>query len=334
MNCFKCKKELLFEDSLLKDFVACPYCGAFFPKILEPIENGSIEAELKKLADEFGGLEIFSEENASRFAKSLAKLNSPFDVARDKLLVANIKKIPQRLYSVIEQTQNEKQQMADLCFDEMISFGLPQEFAKETIAWLTQVMRFSVNLERKPLIEKNYGTFTDPRDDQTYKTVKIGNQVWMAENLKYKIRGSCCYDGHFANCEKYGRLYTWDAAFDACLPGWHLPTKEEFETLLVNVGGIEFAGKMLKSKQGWDEDGNGIDKYGFNVLPAGYRGNVDYIDSGYSFDDAGMNAYFWSYTEDDEDYAYFLTLDCYSESARLEDYTDKEKAFSVRCIRD
>lgn len=149
----------------------------------------------------------------------------------------------------------------------------------------------------------------------------------MAENLKYKIGDSYCYDDNYANCEKYGRLYTWDAAFEACPEGWHLPTKEEFETLLVNVGGIETAGKMLKSKQGWDEDGNGIDKYGFNVLPAGSRNYDD------GFNGAGKSASFWSATEDGEYDAYLLGLDYDGEGAYLLDY-DVGAASSVRCIRD
>lgn len=148
----------------------------------------------------------------------------------------------------------------------------------------------------------------------------------MAENLKYKIGDSYCYDDNYANCEKYGRLYTWDAAFEACPEGWHLPTKEEFETLLVNVGGIETAGKMLKSKQGWDEDGNGIDKYGFNVLPAGGRDICGH------FVNAGKSAYFWSATGIDGIDAYSLDLDYSNEDANL-DSGLMDNAGSVRCLR-
>lgn len=286
MNCFKCKKELLFEESLLKDFVACPYCGAFFPKIVEPIENGSIEAELKKLADEFGGLEIFSEENASRFAKSLAKLNSPFDVARDKLLVANIKKIPQRLYSVIEQTQNEKQQMADLCFDEMISFGLPQEFAKETIAWLTQVMRFSVNLERKPLIKKNvvntkvtiqYENSSSNLSKKTfdYKSCTIGKQEWFAVNFDNTRGRTESYDdydneiGIWCTRKEYGRLYNWHEASKNVPEGWRLPTIEDFRDLVHHIQSLGYdSGTALKSTNQWHgESDQGLDLFGFCAYP-------------------------------------------------------------------
>ncbi|MBO5422168.1 MAG: fibrobacter succinogenes major paralogous domain-containing protein [Fibrobacteraceae bacterium] len=170
-------------------------------------------------------------------------------------------------------------------------------------------------------------TFTDSRDGQTYKYVKIGDQVWMAENLNYETANSYCYNDSTANCKKYGRLYTWETALNVCPSGWHLPTDEEFETLRSNVGGSDVAGKMLKSTTGWYDYGNGVDKYGFNVLPAGFRdfNGIFYL--------AGKSADFWSATEDGESSAYRLRSDYDVETARL-DYLNKAYATSVRCLRD
>ena len=126
------------------------------------------------------------------------------------------------------------------------------------------------------------GQLRDSRDGQTYRTVTIGNQTWMAQNLNYETEDSYCYDDKPANCATYGRLYVWEAALDACPSGWHLPSKEEFEVLLTAVGGIQDAednwhwndaGKKLKSVKGWyDENGksgNGSDVFGFSALSTG-----------------------------------------------------------------
>ena len=115
--------------------------------------------------------------------------------------------------------------------------------------------------------EKN--TLTDTRDGQTYRTVKIGDQVWMAENLNFETDSSYCYNDSAEYCAKYGRLYEWSAAMDACPSGWHLPDTAEWRTLLDAVGGDSIAGTMLKSTSGWNSDGNGTDDFGFTVLPAG-----------------------------------------------------------------
>jgi uncharacterized protein (TIGR02145 family) len=174
-------------------------------------------------------------------------------------------------------------------------------------------------------------SFTDSRNGQKYRTVKIGGKTWMAENLNYAMGQSWCYDNSEPHCEEYGRLYDWQTAKGACPKGWHLPTQGEWNSLLSAVGGSEFAGKKLKSTSGWNShkhgSGNGTDDYGFSALPGGYRY------SGGSCDDVGDYGYWWSASERDAGGAYYrrmyYDLDCVYESASYESY-----GFSVRCVKD
>ena len=207
-----------------------------------------------------------------------------------------------------------------------------------------------------------YGELVDVRDGQTYKTVKIGKQWWMAENLNYEVDSSFCYEDSAEYCEKYGRLYMWAAALgksesecgymtDCSLPsgniqgvcpnGWHLPSKDEFETLTsvgvrlvvgdLPIGGQLTAGWTLKSMFGWKEDGgesgNGMDYFGFSAFPAGGRFNNGY------YSRESEHALFWSSTEEDIYGAYYLGLffDSYSVSSI---WKEKKYAFSVRCVED
>jgi uncharacterized protein (TIGR02145 family) len=184
-----------------------------------------------------------------------------------------------------------------------------------------------------------YDTFTDPRDGNVYLTVKIGNQVWMAENLRCNIENSWCYDEDEANCQKYGRLYTWDAATKACPAGWHLPTREEWRELvravdpnaqldINNWDNANVSGKKLKSNNGWNGNGNGTDEYVFSALPGGDR----YTAYG-SFGYAGYIGNWWTSTEYGSDIAYYRYI-IYDKGFVSEYRCDKSYAFSVRCVKD
>jgi TolB-like protein len=89
------------------------------------------------------------------------------------------------------------------------------------------------------------GTFTDSRDKKTYKTVVIGGNRYMVENLNYKKGKSWCYGNNNSNCDKYGRLYDWKTAKTVCPAGFHLPSRQEWNNLVTAVGGKEVAGKKL-----------------------------------------------------------------------------------------
>jgi uncharacterized protein (TIGR02145 family) len=167
---------------------------------------------------------------------------------------------------------------------------------------------------------------TDSRDGKKYKTVKIGSQTWMAENLNYNASGSECYDNKTENCNKYGRLFDWKTAKTACPSGWHLPSDGEWTKLTEHVGS-KTAGKQLKAKSGWDSNGNGTDAHGFAALPGGYR----HTDG--SFGNAGYYGFWWSSSEDDASYAYFRYMYYDDDYAGWNGY-DKAGGFSVRCLQD
>lgn len=172
------------------------------------------------------------------------------------------------------------------------------------------------------------GVMTDKRDGQTYKTVKIGTQTWMAENLNYKVKESWCYYNIEDICSWYGRLYKWHIARNICPSGWHLPTKAEFEMLFDAVGGVKIAGKMLKSTIAWENDANGTDAFGFTALPAG----MNSPEEGYFFH--GQGALFWSSTEKSFKEACIMILRHEDGDLGILEYIDKIGSFSVRCVKD
>ena len=207
-----------------------------------------------------------------------------------------------------------------------------------------------------------YGSLTDERDGKAYKTVKIGEQVWMAENLNYAYlqptetmdSSSFCYKDNASNCDKFGRLYLWSAIIDStrlatdannpkdcgfqkecdlgkiqgiCPDGWHIPTNDEFKTLMAAVGGDSIACKMLKSTSGWSNYGSGTDPFGFTALP----GNIRFNDGTFNYENE--YAQFWSTREFSKLYGNTLYLFTNNKNAYIS-VTQKNYAVSLRCIKD
>ena len=212
--------------------------------------------------------------------------------------------------------------------------------------------------------EAVYGQFVDERDGQLYRTVKIGNQTWMAQNLNYgdfyqniALRNATWCGGgetrteNEGDCAVYGRLYTWAAAVNKneiecgyehncgltgttqgiCPDSWHLPDTTEWNVLFETVGGMANAGTMLKSVSGWDDyegkSGNGPDVYGFSVLPAGYRHSDGY------FRGDGQFSYFWSSSERDSHHVFTMDFS-FDYEGTYNSIGSKNYAFSVRCLKD
>jgi uncharacterized protein (TIGR02145 family)/uncharacterized repeat protein (TIGR02543 family) len=164
----------------------------------------------------------------------------------------------------------------------------------------------------------------------TGRTVKIGNQTWMAQNLDNVTADSKCYGNSADNCSTYGRLYTWDDALIACPTGWHLPTDAEWTTLTDAVGGLSAAGTKLKSS-GWSVyPGNpaSTDEYGFSALPGGRgRGNSEG-----NFEGVGLDGYWWSATENSASRALGRWTGYYYSDVYTSDY-DKADLLSIRCVQ-
>jgi len=162
---------------------------------------------------------------------------------------------------------------------------------------------------------------TDSRDDRKYRIVKLGNQVWMAENLKYNAEGSKCYDDKPGNCKQYGRLYNWETAMKACPSGWHLPSEKEWQALVDFAGGRHVAGEKLKAK-----NYKGTDEFGFSALPGG-TGNS----TGFRYVDA--IGYWWSSVEGNSNKAYSRSMFYHDKHTHWEG-NSKSHLFSVRCVQD
>jgi uncharacterized protein (TIGR02145 family) len=183
-------------------------------------------------------------------------------------------------------------------------------------------------------------------EDQTFRTVPIGNQTWMAENLNCDIKGSKCYDNMPENCDKYGRLYDWNVAKKVCPSGWHLPSNAEWETLKDYVEDVDyynginccFVGDHLKATSGWlNGDGSwqynagGYDTYGFTALPGGLGHLMS--DGIFQFGGVGESGLWWSSTEVDANSAYSLELQSRTDGGNLGWY-GKANLASVRCVQD
>lgn len=194
-------------------------------------------------------------------------------------------------------------------------------------------------------------TFLTPGVDsiggRTYSTVNIGGKIWMTENLDLRTDGitigppgnpttpAAWYynndpETYGENGNKYGLLYNWYAVkylvdnVADITPGWHVPTRSEWDQLATAVGGTSTAGTKLKSTTGW-VSGNGDGSYDFEAFPAGQRGNG-------SFSSLGSYAYFWTAEERTTSSAYFRRFDT-NASIYLGD-RDKSNAFSVRLVKD
>jgi uncharacterized protein (TIGR02145 family) len=202
--------------------------------------------------------------------------------------------------------------------------------------------------EAKDIAPDTDTTFTDRRDGKVYKIVKIGSQVWFAENLNYAAKGSEFYNNNAEIYELCSRFYNWSTAKQSCPAGWHLPEIDEWATLENFVGDSSTAGTKLKSTESWRsyDDWRMItnfsygssyqsaeswnyptNEYGFSALACGYGSG----DS--SFSKIGSYGLWWSATERDTNNAFYLTMS-FNEEKVGRHYAYKTNLCSVRCVQD
>ena len=192
--------------------------------------------------------------------------------------------------------------------------------------------------------------FTDPRDGETYQTCKIGDQIWMAENLRYRPPkgGSLAYERNPDSVPEYGRLYSRDASKIACPSGWHLPTKAEIEALVDFVEKEYSVSDALRSKD-WAD---GMDIYGFNAVASGLYGNWKMlddeghiVDTGDGFFERYTRAHYWLAEGSEEKIWTIGCEECIRSGVDKDgDFENiapnnhwiayKNSHFAIRCIKD
>jgi len=166
---------------------------------------------------------------------------------------------------------------------------------KKTLALLACTVIAIQAKERLPNAPAK-GSMIDKRNNVKYEAISIGGQTWMAENLDFPTPGSKCHEDKPENCDKFGRLYTWDMAKHACPQGWHMPTKFEWLQLKA-VTGEEKSGATLRAA-GW------------------------------------TNGNFWSATEINDISVWALGLDAKESALSMTEIPDRRIGLSVRCVQD
>ena len=194
-------------------------------------ESNTFEIFLNALIQDFGGLEILDEENESRLNKAVKSLADSFSKEKKWMQIACMENIPQKMYSAIEFPPEAQQRMIDNCLKELSSLGLTSQVVVDVVAGFISVLKLKGSTKKEPEIEKVLGEADIVGD--TYKTCKIGNQIWMAENFRL-ARLPPGYFGAYESIglavpgNKYGRLYTYRDAQMSLNDSWRLPTMEDW----------------------------------------------------------------------------------------------------------
>lgn len=209
---------------------------------------------------------------------------------------------------------------------------------------ITKKIKIAIKETEKKIDEVEYESFIDPRDGNSYKTILLRDgRIWMAENMQYdniKLEGTTwCPNEIQDNCKKYGRLYTWESAKNACPVGWHLPSDEELWNMISKYGGSDQA-RIISSAPIKENPTNSKDAYWalmkskFNIQLGGKR-RKKLFSKKFHFYKVGIIGLYWTNNKlpNDEIIYYFIS----STTGTIMQSTiqlDWEHGYSCRCIKN
>ncbi len=300
----------------------------------------SVEAKIRKIADDFGGVELFSEENANRLRKAFDYTSvDSINVFRERVLLLGARKKIPYLYSQIGNPVREQQVAVDSVFNYMMSVGFSEDVSYETVTWFSNILNLPEPTPKHVKVDAVLDSISFEQCYQGYstsmvshKTCKIGKQLWLAENLKLEYDRRRGYYSHFS-CGKecpnssYGRLYTWNEAVNPELvpPGWRLPRIEDWRDLHAYIKSLGYdSGTALKSTNQWHgKADDGLDLFGFCAYPT-------VLEEGVS------QCWFWTNSDTgNEKYPkYCVSLDANENDLGLRSRAGTGYCASVRYVKD
>lgn len=220
--------------------------------------------------------------------------------------------------------------------NEVVKTQLPKEKVSTKTTSLTKPKKDNqfINSEETAQSNANSGTFTDNRDGQAYQWVRLkDSKKWMAQNVNYEMDGTWCYDEASTNCEKYGRLYTWQAANNACPKGWRLPSDEEWWSM------ASYYGKAYNSYAGQEKiEGKDDGEVAYKVLMEGGETGFSALlggshSSDEGFDYLGSLGCYWTSSEHNASNALGYYFYIHSRGLARDSY-NKGLSYSCRCLQD
>ena len=283
MFCSNCHKDLKDFDAFIDKMENCPFCGAKLVRPPVKVPQKDVAALFDVLIQRIGE-KILA--NDATLESELRKINEPeFEDARDRLFLLVLKHVPSSMYAVKDFSEGEQQGVLEACARRLcVDLGM----SFEPCAQMLDILQASIWQKKFPLSANFFeGKFVDPRDGQVYKTVTIGDQVWMKEPLKYKCVG---YRGD--------GLYEWDAVTKYCaLRGWRVPKKKDFEKLVTIAKNLGYgdASSVLMSRTGWEKcNVTPTDNLGFEATPVKTQNHTS------------ANDYFCHYWTAEDKYCFYI----------------------------